>query len=495
MNFFMRGAGSTPNYFILAVAGDSNKDGRGTAGDRPVVPAGTLYTFNGTELEEITTQSISNDGDFGGIFQQFAIKLKQLTGRPTIVVNGAAGGAYVTSQPGSTPPNNDWSSTGILYSPFTTDLDGLLVFLERDAPDLIVFGDGINDVRSGVATATITAAFDNLISRLHTDYPNTPIVLTQPGYDGTTGLTQVLYDLRQYNIGKMLSDSLIYVISTTGSFSSAQMYNVDLLHLLMVGYSVQGEMLARLVYLTQYDKVSRCVIASMFGDLTNNKMDMIARIVDGVVDRGDYLLLENLSVFFNTSENNAFVDLSLMGFNGIGSGDPTYNPDTSYSFDGVDDAVIPIVIQSLTRRATQNDFIEGAFIVNNPGSVAYLFGVVNGVTTDHALLQGSTQIQYSSNDATLTVAEAAPLANNQFHGIGRSGGTKIKFTGKVQTDTDAVASNGRTSQFNKLGCAGGTSNSGFGSWGVAWYVHSALAGLDFDSLYDDIEYARAHWND
>jgi lysophospholipase L1-like esterase len=484
-----------PNYFILGVAGDSNKNGAAPEAGIPTCPAGTLYTFNGTSLVEITNEPVSNGVDRGGFIHQFAIKLKELTGRPTVVVNGAVGGAYVSSQPGSDPANNDWSSTGILYAPWVSDLNDVCTFLDRDVPDLIIFGDGINDVRSSVATATITAAFDNLITRFHTDFPNVPVILTQTGYNGTSGLIQATYDLRQYNVDKMFSDSLVHVVNTMGSFAPASMYDVDLLHLTQAGYNIQGEMFARWVYLDTFDKVSRCVIASQFTDLSTNRMNMIARIVDGVVDRGDYQLLENLSVFFNTTEENAFVDLSLMGFNGIGSGDPTYVANTAYSFNGTSDTLIPIVIPSFCRRSTQNDFIEGCFITANGGSIAYLFGVVNGVTTDHALLQGSTTVQYSCNDATLTVAESVPLTNNQFHGIARNAGTKIKYTGKVQTDTDAVASNGRTSQFNKIGGAGGTSNSGFGVWSVAWYLYSKLDGLDFSSLYDDIEYARAHWND
>lgn len=485
------------SYFVLAVAGDSNKDGRGDAVDRPVVPAGTLYNWNGSGLDEITTESVSNDGDYGGLFQQFAIKLKALTGRPTVLVNGAKGGAYVTSTPGSTPPNSDWSETGILYSPFKTSLNAALSFLGRSVPDAIVFGDAVNDVRNAVSAATISTAFDNLISRFHTDWPDAPVVLTQIGYDGTNGLTQTLYDIRKYVIDKSYSDSLVHVVSTPASFnpSGANMYDVDLLHYTQAGYNTQGEMIARWAHLTQYNKTSRCVIASLMDDLTEARMALIDRIIDGIDSRGDFQLLENLSLFFTSDVNNAFVDLSLMGFNAVSGVSPTFTANSHAAFNGSTNAMAMGVTQSFTRRATQNDVFEGAFLLTNTGANCNVFGVVNGTTNDHALIQGVTDIIYTVNDSTNTLAETTPLSVPQFHGIYRNAGTKGKYTGKVSTDTAAQASTGRATAINKLGCGGGSSNSGFYGGNIAWYIASSNVGFDFATLYDDVEYARAHWND
>jgi hypothetical protein len=484
------------DYFILVNAGDSNYDGRGPAVDRPVVPSNTLYLWDGSGVTEVTTQSIANDGDFGGFYQQFAIEIKAYFGVPVLIVQEGHGGSYITSQPGSSPANNDWSATGIRYTPMKTAAQAACAFAGKALPDLITFGDGINDIRTGPGASTIGAAFDNLMARFAADFPGVPVLTSTVGFDGTNSLTQKLYDFRMWVINSCYPVSENHNVVSIG-IQLGNLMNVDLLHYNQTALNYRGQQFARWVIESSYSKMARCIIASQFdNNLNTNRKNLLASIVDGLVSRGDFLELECLQLYFTTVEQNLRFDISQLSWGG--NIDATYVANSYLRFDGVDDDFIPGVIASLTTRSTQNDIIEGVFVVTNRdagGTQGTLFGVSGG-SFNTAVFQLSATEAYECNDGTLTVSGGAvPLNSNMFHGAARNAGTKIKYENKTQAHTASVASGGRSNVARRIGAAG-TSGGGTGYMDVdiAWYIYSKFTTLDLSSLFDDIENARLNWN-
>lgn len=482
------------DYFVLINSGDSNKDGRGAS--VPVVPSNTLYLWNGSGATEVTTQSIANDGTFGGYYQQFAIEIKAAFGVPVLIVQEGHGGTYITSQPGSSPPNNDWSATGIRYSPMKTAALAACAFAGKALPDLIIFGDGINDIRSGPGASTIGAAFDNLMGRFATDFPGVPVLTNTVGFDGTDSITQKLYDLRIWIINSCYAATNHHLV--VNGIAHGNMMNGDLLHYNQTSLNYQGQQFARWVIEDNYSKMARCIIAGQFDNsLSTNRKNLLATVVDGLVSRGDFLELECLLLLFTTVEQNVRFDICQLGFGG--NVDATWVQNQYMSFDGVDDDFIPGVIASLTTRATQNDIIEGVFVVDNDdaaGVSGTLFGVSGG-SANTAVFQLSATEAYECNDGTLTVSGGAvPLNAPMFHGAARNSGTKFKYEDKTQAHSASVASGARSNVARRIGSAGTAGGgSGYMDVDIAWYIYSKFTTLDFSSLYDDIENARLHWND
>jgi lysophospholipase L1-like esterase len=481
---------------VFWIIGDSNADGRGAT--IPTVESGTLYNWDKTNDTPITitTESVANDDNTkGSIWQQMATDWKAASGYSSVIVQCGRGGSEVAAA----GDNIDWSETGTLYAPALEDVQNALTHYGLTRPKAIIINLGINDITAAKSTATIEAAIDSLLSRLTTEYPDTPILIIQVGRHGSASIDASLYHIREYYVSKAQAMENVHIVGQATSLIGAGQYNGDNLHYSQAGNNSLGSMLARWLNNSSYDKWSRAVISSHFDDLSANRKALVDQVVSGLVDRGDYFDVEQLSVFKTTTENNIYNDWAFLGYTfKVGS---TFSENSHIATSGSPNvhtySYIPSVANS---RASQDDFIEGVKLKTRTtpdGTTAVLFGGCNASSAhSHYVRQTTTNSSFTSNDATGTNGPETNLAAGNFYATARNAGTKYLIKNSSVSQSASLASSGQSTQLPRIG--GFNNNGTTGTYLAGEYEYLLVAKyttFDLASFITDIEYLIAHWND
>ena len=220
----------------MLVIGDSIGNGTNENAAEPdtddsiqgIAGADKLYEWDGFNLTERVRDTIGANN--GSQYPNMAIKFKELTGRVTHIVETATGGdrfARVRS--------NNWTATGNRYAPMLTIANSYLTNQSATKFDFIKLVGGINDVNSGATESEIDIDIRDLIARLHSDFPNTPLVFSNIYSDSAkaNAVRATITDI-------IATDALVYAGEDLQNWNSAT-YQFDKLHLYQTANNAFGE--------------------------------------------------------------------------------------------------------------------------------------------------------------------------------------------------------------------------------------------------------------
>jgi hypothetical protein len=481
---------------VFGIIGDSNADGRGET--IPTVSTNTLFLSNGSVLTEITTQSVANDDNTkGSAWQQFATDYKTSTGRKTILVQGASGGAEFYPN----GDNNNWYTSGTLYAAWKTKMDNTLTLTGKSLPKAIFIILGINDARSSNTLANINTGITSLISRLTTDYPGVPLVFSALGRsEGTTSADTT----KVYNVRVLMQDAVqattdAYMCANLFAFTGTGMMQVDNLHFTQSGYNAAGAMFARWMINTSYSKWARAVISSHFDELSTNRKTLIANFIDSQVANGNYFDFEQYTLSQTTTANNAAIDWVFLNYN-LNNG-ATFNANNSLQTTG---STASHFITSYTplnnnAKSSNTDVIVGArvgTIGTASGTPAILFGCGGSGTGELRFAQGINNVNYAVNCETIPNGTDVNIQSNNLYAIARDGGTQylLKNGSVVNSSADAVT----TQPLNAVRW-GMFLNNTTAQFPIQAHFKAVFAAkyttFDVSSFFTEQEYLIAHWND
>lgn len=496
---------------VFGFVGDSNMDGRSTAG-LPTIPSGRLKFWNsGTSVyDDITNQSVSNGGAFGSMAYNFAVEHFNSTGQPVYLVNGASGGSNFYPD-GDT---NCWYSSGCtLYGAFTTKMTNALLARGALKPDGIFVNLGINDFRSIEGAAETYANYQlgvtSLFNRLTTDYPGVPIYVIIPGraetptysYNNATG-----YAVRQYQRNAavtypdvhIIANALTWVDDTTVGAGNG--YMADGLHYTQPMLDQLGTIANRYIQSTISNKWARAVVCSRFSDYSGAFATALATAITNLVTSGDYFKLEptTLTVSPSQDERDCLLDITFLSNTVLFNG-PTVNSDHCLEFNGSSQYMSTIYIPQWFNQsgAGQDNYIIGARLMSRTtasGVSANLIGKTVG-TVQVRVTQTivPSLIWYPSRNASETWSGGDTSLQNAFYAVARDGGTGYLYKGTTQVDNAVSASAGVLGETIVTMALYNGSPSQYLGGSISYHTNMAFTGVNLSTVltnFDNVVSAR-----
>lgn len=474
--------------------GDSNMDGRGAT--IPTIASGTMWNWNGSSYDEITTQHVSNTGTTGSMYQYFAEDYLATTGYKSLIVNSGKGGSSYYPNAGG---EEHWTGTGAddLYQPALTNVRAALAAKGLTQPKAIFLNCGINDETAGTSEANITTAMNTLLTNLNTSFPGVPILLLIPGRNNSNAFTQALYNLRKLSIERCEVYPDLYPIGSAAAFIEPGYVNgSDEIHYATAGLDWWGAMCNRwFINSAISNKYARGVVSGHFDELSSGRKTLVANVITGLYDRGDYFQLEHLTSHKTTVVQNTGFDWSFLGYSfRTGS---TFTANTSVSSNGTSSFSSYTFFNSInTRAASQDDFIEGVKIKTKTtanGVIAVMFGGTTG-TIAASFGQTAANTVYRCNDNTTSSGGEAGIVADNLYAIYRNGTTKGLKKNKTDQASTTQASLGVYNLFPRMGCNNNSGTAASFLNATYTYVFAArFTTFDYDSFFDDMEALEAGW--
>ena len=216
------------------VVGDSIANG--TSNGTVSAQSGNLKEWNGSVANNVNDVANANTGTW---MPKMADKLKELTGKYTIVSADGSGGSEFHPY----LDNNNWSVSGTLYDPMKVKADALIQ--SQGDIDGIIMILGINDARGTNAIIDIENSAISLINRLNTDFNTPNIFIVQIGRT-ESGVTQRVLDVRDIitngTDGLVETYNNVKLVADLSQFPDIDFY--DNLHLTQDANNTLGETIA-----------------------------------------------------------------------------------------------------------------------------------------------------------------------------------------------------------------------------------------------------------
>lgn len=467
MSFFhsliSEGPDTTPDgKQVVGIVGDSNADGRGTT--IPTVASDTLWLWNGSSIDEITTQSVANAGGgiYGSIWQQYATARKSALSKKTVLVNGGSGGAEFYPN----GDNNNWYTSGTLYAAWVTEAKQCLASLELTRMKYIFVNLGLNDIRgvlagSGVTIANITTAIQSLVSRLQSDFPNTPIRFIQVGRDETTGNGQIFYQTRKAIRDVCETNANCHITADASAYIGVtNAYNADPddLHYSQAMNDDIGDQLERWEAnaAAGYSKWANSIISCHYDSITTTLKNKIQAFVNTL--GADYFKMPFFLLLESSDINNFNLNWTFLGFavnqnatRGAVSGRLTTNGTTSQTFSpGYFNSYMDV------GGTGQNDFRCGVWLgtrTTADGTAAVLFGRTDagGDIIRVGQASGAGTVTFAANSSANTNGTDTDLVNDTFYSVGRNGTAKELYKGSTLDASATEATSGACEQNINIG--------------------------------------------
>jgi hypothetical protein len=214
----------------FVIIGDSiakgTSNGVGNANDN------VLYEFVSGELVNIPNDVQA--AATGSWMPSFANKLNQELGRKINVSTHGSGGSEFSPY----LDNNNWSTSGTLYSPMKSEVNALALLKNINAFIIIL---GINDARGTSNLGDIESNAFSLIDRLNSDFNTPKIYMVQIGRT-ESGVTTKVLNVRSIIEDLVSTYSNVKLAASLASFDNSFFY--DNLHLIQSGNNTLGEELA-----------------------------------------------------------------------------------------------------------------------------------------------------------------------------------------------------------------------------------------------------------
>lgn len=482
------------NARVVLWQGHSIGDGRGEV--ISVVPDSTLWLASpsGLAVEMVTTQTTSNDGDFGSTARNFSIKHKEYFGGSIVLVNSCSGGADVMS----VTDKNDWSTTGNLWAKSILKARNTLATVKKDSLYAIVIEIGINDAGANKPYASIKAAYQDLINRDLAEFPGTTILICQQAKTGSTGNATVTYDLRRLIIELARENENVHIAMSDAIFVGPS-WMPDGTHPNAAAHDVKGAGLAQWFknHSLGYSKWANSVLSTQFEEFTPARKNLVASFVDSQVSNGNYWKFERLCFFKTSTKENIYVDWSLMGY--VTQNKIVYNANQDIQNNTAGGYWLSWVNPSVyTSRSGYTNFITGAKITARATAITAVGHLLGGGDANSrvSLQQNGSGFTYYANDLTASTASLTDIGfiPGNLYAVYRTGDEKgiLKNTNVYasQVVPATVAAN-ETIALSTMRLSGTFTQALLGNY--EYYFYAAHDGFDMTSFYNAAETLTAAW--
>lgn len=479
---------------LFWLIGDSNADGRGTS--IHTIGSGILYNWNGSSYDEITTQTVSNDGSYDSMMRYFAPAYNTSFGNKVLSVCSGHGGTALYNS-GTREYWSGGGGTDDVYEPARTVVRAALANKGLTRPKAIFISLGLADALDGVSDANIDSAMTSLITNLTTDFPGSPILWLVNGRLTAVSFNTGLYNLRKRQLEKAEAFTNCHCLSSGCAISliSGGML-ADNLHFDNNGLEAWALQFNRwFINSSITNKWSRAVISSHFDELSSGRKTLVDQVVAGLYNRGDYFDLEHFTTYKTTIRSNTYVDWSFLGF-GFETG-AGFTANTCITTNGTTSYYSYTYFQDInTRSATVTDFIHGAKLktkVTAVGTIAALFGAgITGCVNNFG--QNTTNTIFRAGDNTITNGTETGFVADNLYSVFRNGTTRGLKKNKTTLVSGTVASTGTVNIFPRVGCNNISGVAQNFTSGTFEYVYAAkFSTFDFDSFFDDVENMMTNW--
>lgn len=455
LGHLQRGDETLDGKQVVGVVGDSNADGRGTT--IPTVAADTLFLWNGSSTDEITTQSVANAGGgiYGSIWQQYATVRKSTLGKKTVLVNGGSGGAEFYPN----ADNNNWYTTGTLYDAWRTEMYECLAFHGLTRAKHIIVNLGLNDVRAATSIANITTGVQSLAARLTNDFPGTPIRFIQVGRDETTGNSQLFYQTRKAIRDVCEVNANCHICGDASMFIGiANSYNADPddLHYAQAMNDTLGDILERWEFhYGIYTKWANSIISSHYDSLNPTLEVKIQAFINAL--GADYFKMPFFLLLESSNINNFNLNWTFLGY-GVNVGG-TINVLGRLATNGTTSQLYaPGYFNSYmdVGGTGQNDFRCGVWLgtrTTADGTAAVLFSRTDagGDIIRVGVASGAGTVTYAANSSANTNGTDGDLVDDTLYSVGRNGTAKELWKGATMDATATEATSGACDQNINIG--------------------------------------------
>ncbi|NDK56182.1 SGNH/GDSL hydrolase family protein [Pontibacter fetidus] len=242
------------NAEIIVVIGDSIANGTNERdGKKGPDPDGALLEWDGSSLYTVTNTD-TKTANLGSWHPSHAIAYKQKTGKNTILIEGALGGAEWY-------PHNDnvnWYETGSLYKPLLENVKSALQTFGAKKVRVVYIVLGVNDARGTQSIANVRRGMFSLIDRLNQDLEIPAIRIVNIGR-AEKGITERVQDVRKlidnadanyiYSDGQQHGLGLVQIYNNVkladdlARYEGLGLYHTDNLHLTQAGNNYLGKYL------------------------------------------------------------------------------------------------------------------------------------------------------------------------------------------------------------------------------------------------------------
>lgn len=469
----------------------------GTSPTVTITPAATLYKYDiatGNDLE-ITTQSVSNGGNFNSLWPKHAVAYKNHTGFSTVIHNAGSPGAEFAVN-GDT---NNWSTSGVLYTPAVNNAKAMLIAHGLDKLRKILCNCGVNDAtqtEANLPIATVLTAIDSLISRLKTDFPDTEIHFILPGRTASSGNSDRLEAIRHYLINLSETDSLVVIAGSIAGFGvdAVGLISGDNLHPTDAGYDQIGLMSFEAEKYSVQHKVSRRILSCAYTQMNSSDAAAIISFVNSRATAGDIWNIDALYSFVTATKQDCI--FGLMGAEVLGVVASTSNFDFSANAH-ITSAVTgskyaqDVTLRLANNKGSQNDFFFGVMTgVNSTaeGTNGTIVGGTDGTSFCTITQNTSSNVRYSVNSSTTVIATGeTKIADNTTYFATTMSGTAALWKQGVKIhegtlDTNAVPARGlNVGANNNAGSPQNIMNSQ-----IKFLIRGKASGTNFATLHSDL---------
>lgn len=429
---------------LFLIIGDSNGDGRGST--IPTIPSETLYNWNGSAFDEITTQTVANDGSYGSAWQQMAVNFRNSFGRPVYIVNKCSGGSEFYPN----GDNNNWYTSGTLYSPAVTAANAAKTALAITRLSVIVCL-GINDIRGAQTTGNIQTAMASLMTRLNSDFSTPEIYIIMPGRDDITGYNGSRHQVVRRLLMNHATDANIHIVAQMLPLANWSLYDVDNLHLTQTGYNLLGAQIARYFIHSSYAKETRSILASFKNDVSAAVKSAINTFVTSFTSF--YATVDSFYILVGSDADNKKVDWGLLSApQFISVTDATAGVTTAGTSSSYIRTNLFHDLQSTTRSTVTDfaEFVKTGTVTTSGATSAFLFGKSqSGVSL--RIYQGGSALNVQAYDAGGDSNGAeTKFADNAVYAIARNGTNKMMKKDSSDVISVTVASTGNVNSRDSM---------------------------------------------
>lgn len=424
---------------VIMVIGDSNAFGSALTATAPTPSAGTVYDYDGVNINEITAAFISSSvsGTGRSSWVKFGIDYNTITGKKVIIVNTAlSSSAY-----NSVSTAFSWETNGPLYERAKLKTNRLLYQLGVLKPAAICINLGIND-----GTLTL-ASVQSLLARLRNDYYGVPILMAQVGFTSVYTASQ---ELRRKTLrDAVIADSKVTFVASMPAQMGAGQYETGSPHLTQTGYDNIGASFARYFKYKDsgYSKWALSIICSQFDDPTSAHRTLINNFISTL---GTYYFQHDVISFYKTTvENNIFIDWTFISAP-QNPGGATFTANSHITTNGTTYFTTGMWPFNLQIGAIGSDCFVSAKVKTNrtaQGTEAWIFGGQFGGTSTIGIRQTTTpELNFRLNGATgLNNTTDLFFGNNTSYSVARSGAMQSNIKNGTVLNSATSSSSGSVS--------------------------------------------------
>lgn len=485
---------------FFLVVGDSIAQGsNNSSGPGPTPTAGTVKQYNGSAIVDIGSADVYNVVSGGGtMMPKMGIDYNAESGKIPMFISCGSQGSNFENETGD--GGNNWSSAGTLRGTTEADVSAALALKGLTKLKGICVILGVNSARGTEDLTTVVyPAIDAFFTWLTSTYPGVPIMVSQVGRSEVQSHDARLYGVRNRILSNAFSTSDVHMVFNMASWINTSGYGVDNLHPNQVGQDNMGASFARWLRAdnSSYSKWGRSVIASLYDNPSTTRRGLINTFIASQVTSGNFALLEHLTVYKTTTQDNCFSDFAFLGYL-FNNTSIVFTANDSLSSNGTSNHYAITFIGSVNNaRASQNDFIVGVKCKVNStaqGTVSCLFGGSDGSDVLGTLQNSTPALTYRSSDATInTNTTDLKYANDSMYGVARNGTTKalIKnasvLASVTQASTGTVSVLPTVGAFNNNGTIQNRINATYEYSFAAKYSTFDLSGFitDIEALLDN----------